>query len=75
MAQYLLGFIGTGNMGGALVRAACRKDPAGVLIFNRTPSRAQALSTASGQAPRISRRTKPRILAFTPNLPNGSVRI
>ena len=48
MADHLLGFIGTGNMGGALVRAACKKDPSQVLIFNRTREKAQALADECG---------------------------
>lgn len=39
------GFIGTGNMGGALVKAACRtRDGKAVLLYNRTPAKAQALA-------------------------------
>ena len=35
--MYLLGFIGVGNMGGALARAACVKtDPARIVLANRT---------------------------------------
>ena len=48
MKSYLLGFIGTGNMGGALVRAACKKNAENVLIYNRTPARAQALAAQCG---------------------------
>ena len=41
----LLGFIGTGNMGGALARAACVKVPGQqVLLANRTASRAESLA-------------------------------
>jgi len=50
MAKYTLGFIGTGNMGGALVRAACRRDAANVLIYNRTASKAEALAAQCGCA-------------------------
>ena len=44
-------FIGTGNMGGALARAAVRRlPPAEVLLSNRTPSRAKALARELGCA-------------------------
>ncbi len=50
MSKYRLGFIGTGNMGGALVRAACKTENGGkdVVIFNRTAARAEALSASCG---------------------------
>lgn len=45
------GFIGTGNMAGALVRAACKTlDPAQVLLSNRTPAKALALADELGCA-------------------------
>lgn len=45
------GFIGTGNMGGALVKAAVqRMDAANVYVANRTPQKAQALADAFGCA-------------------------
>lgn len=41
----LFGFIGTGNMGGALARAACVKVPGQqVLLANRTASKAESLA-------------------------------
>lgn len=44
-----IGFIGCGNMGGAMARAVCRvADPAGVVLANRTPAKAQALAQALG---------------------------
>ena len=47
MAIY--GFIGTGNMGGALAKAVCRTvSPAQVLLSNRTPEKARALAEALG---------------------------
>lgn len=50
MNQYRLGFIGTGNMGGALVRAACKTENMGkdVIVFNRTAARAEALAAECG---------------------------
>lgn len=42
-------FIGTGNMGSALVRAACRAMGAGeVVISNRTPEKAEKLACETG---------------------------
>lgn len=43
------GFIGTGNMAGALVRAACKTlEPSQILLANRTPAKAQALAQELG---------------------------
>ena len=40
-----LGFIGTGNMGGALARAACKVLPSDqIFLSNRTLSKAQILA-------------------------------
>ena len=42
-------FLGTGSMGGALVRAACRSvGPEQVIAANRTASRAEALAAETG---------------------------
>ena len=42
-------FIGTGNMGGALARAACRAlSPAEVILTNRTSAKAEALARELG---------------------------
>lgn len=42
-------FIGVGNMGGALARAACRAvGPDQVVLFNRTPAKAEALGSELG---------------------------
>ena len=44
-----IAFIGTGNMGGALIKAACKAvDPKEVLITNRTIAKAQELSDQLG---------------------------
>ncbi|MCQ2452874.1 MAG: pyrroline-5-carboxylate reductase, partial [Oscillospiraceae bacterium] len=43
------GFIGTGNMGGALAAAVCRHlDPSRVLLANRTPEKARQLANQLG---------------------------
>ena len=43
------GFIGCGNMGGAVARAVCRAvDPQNVVLANRTPAKAQALAEELG---------------------------
>ena len=73
MAVY--GFIGTGNMGGALARAVSRKvSPAQVLLSNRTAEKAQALAaelgcqavdnqTAAAQADYLFLGVKPQMMA------------
>ena len=44
-----VGFIGTGNMGGALAHAAALSPaPAELLLSNRTPEKAQALAQQLG---------------------------
>ena len=49
MANYIFGFIGTGNMGGALARAACRRLPADrVFLSNRTAAKAEELARELG---------------------------
>ena len=51
MSTYELGFIGTGNMGGALAEAVCKvSDPASVLLANRTRAKAEALAQRLGCA-------------------------
>ena len=49
MAKYIAGFIGTGNMGGALAVAACKSDKA-VLLADRDSAKAQALAKQCGCA-------------------------
>ena len=44
----VIGFIGTGNMGGALARAASRREGNRLLLANRTPAKAQALADQIG---------------------------
>ena len=49
MAKYKFGFIGTGNMGGALARAAARTlDPARILLADHLPEKAAALAKDLG---------------------------
>ena len=44
-----IGFIGCGNMGGALARAVCRvAAPEDVVLANRTPAKAEALAAELG---------------------------
>ncbi len=43
-----LGFIGTGNMGSALARAAARRGGCRILLANRTPEKARVLAQALG---------------------------
>ena len=51
MSNYFFGFIGTGNMAGALVRAACRQvEPGRILLANRTAAKAEALAGELGCA-------------------------
>ena len=45
-----IGFIGTGNMGGALAHAAAKSGEAELLLANRTPEKARALADAIGAA-------------------------
>ena len=76
MAQYKLAFLGTGNMGGALVAAAANGGHGTACILsNRTPQKAQALaqkygcamaasnSEAAGQAQYILLGVKPQMMA------------
>lgn len=51
MSDITFSFIGTGNMGGALARAARRRLPAReILLSNRTPEKAEALAGELGCA-------------------------
>ena len=47
MAEFKMGFIGTGNMGSALARAAA-KSGEHMLLANRTPEKAEALAAVLG---------------------------
>ena len=44
----VIGFIGTGNMGGALARAAAKQEANRVLLTNRTQAKAEALAAEIG---------------------------
>ena len=51
MAEYTVSFIGTGNMGGALARAAARSVPGDkIFLANRTAAKAEALARELGCA-------------------------
>ena len=69
-----IGFIGTGNMGGALARAAAKSGEAEILLANRTPEKARALAdaigaavcdntTAAGEADHLFLGVKPQMMA------------
>ena len=68
---YDLGFIGTGNMGSALARAAAKTvDPARILLCNRTREKAgalaNALSCASGDNETAARESRFIVLGVKP---------
>ena len=44
----VIGFVGTGNMGGALARAAAAEKSNSLLLANRTPAKAQTLADEIG---------------------------
>lgn len=48
MSSYLAGFIGTGNMGGALARAACKRHAAQVLLADYDNQKAVSLAEQCG---------------------------
>lgn len=48
IAMNTYGFIGVGNMGGALARAVCRKFPRETLLSGRTSARAESLAKELG---------------------------
>lgn len=51
MANYTLGFIGTGNMGSALAKAAVKNvSPEKIILSNRTAAKAEALASELGCA-------------------------
>lgn len=68
---YDLGFIGTGNMGSALARAAAKTvDPARILLCNRTREKADALAKtlncASGDSETAARESRFIVLGVKP---------
>lgn len=76
MEQVLFGFIGTGNMGGALAQAACEgAGPAQVLLANRTPAKAQALAQrlgcSAGDNAQVAASAKYIFLGVKPHLMAG----
>ena len=49
MSKYIVGFIGAGNMGGALASAACKSaEPSQVIVADRDETKAAALAAACG---------------------------
>lgn len=49
MAKFSAGFIGSGNMGGALAIAVCKKiDPANVVLTDHNPGKAKAVAEICG---------------------------
>ncbi len=51
MAKYFIGFLGTGTMGGALARACARgTDPAGIILSDHLPDKAESLAAELGCA-------------------------
>ena len=44
-----IGFLGCGNMGGAIARAVCKStEPENVFLANRTAAKAEALAAERG---------------------------
>lgn len=77
MARY--GFIGCGNMGGAVARALCKgADPKEVLLCNRTPAKAEALARElgcqAGENGRAARECRYIFLGVKPHLMEGMLR-
>lgn len=69
-----IGFIGTGNMGGALITAACKGiDPKEVLVTDYLPEKAKALSETLGCAAKesnaaLAKEAEYVVLAVKPNV-------
>ena len=77
MARY--GFIGCGNMGGAIARALCQKaEPGEVLLCNRTPQKAAALAKElgcrAGDNERAAKACTYLFLAVKPHMMEGMLR-
>jgi len=76
MATYTFSFIGTGNMGSALARAASRSlPPEKILLSNRTPAKAEALARelgcAAGDAARAAAEADYVFLGVKPQMMAG----
>ena len=76
MSTCTFSFIGTGNMGGALARAAARKlPPEHILLSNRTPGRARTLALelgcACGSAAQAAEEGKYVFLGVKPRMMEG----
>ena len=72
----IVGFIGTGNMGGALARAAAKSGVADTLLLaNRSPEKAQRLAQELGGAAvsnrEAARRAQVLFLGVKPHLLQG----
>ena len=68
-----IGFIGTGNMGGALITAACKGiDPKEVVIADYIPEKAQALAAELGcraaSNSEVAKEAEFVVLAVKPNV-------
>ena len=73
---YMMSFIGTGNMGGAIARAAVKKVPgSSILLSNRTAAKAEALAAelgcASGDVSRAAREGTYIFLGVKPQMMEG----
>ncbi len=73
MAAYKFTFIGTGNMGAALARAAAKSLPGEeILLSNRTPAKAEALARelgcAAGSAEEAAREGRYIVLGVKPQM-------
>ena len=78
MSTYQLGFIGTGNMGGALAQAAA-KSGAGMLLSNRTADKAVRLAAelgcAAGTNLEVAEGCKYIFLGVKPQMLDGVVQL
>ena len=58
-----IGFLGCGNMGGAIARAVCKAvDPKKVFLANRTAAKAQALAKELGCKTATNAEVAPAVL-------------
>ena len=75
MENILFGFIGCGNMGGALAAAACKGAGGSVLLANRTAAKAEALAArlgcTAGSNEEAAARAKYLFLGVKPQMMGG----